>query len=180
MTAKKNIILFLGLTIAASGIIFGAVSAQTILSDVQVKQISDSCIVTKSTLSQLHASDALLRVNRGQIYESMHTKLMNRFNMRVSSNKLDNTKLLAVSNEYSLALDSFRSNYIVYENQLSKTIEIDCSVQPIQFYEAVALAKVKREIVHSDVVRLNQQIENYRTALGQFKDEFKLASGANK
>lgn len=180
MAVKRNITIGIVSSLMVSGVVFGVVSAQTTLSSDQTKQISDSCLLTKNTLSQLHSSDALLRVNRGQIYESMHTKLMNRFNARVSNNKLDSTNLIAASKEYGLALDDFRLNYIVYEEQLSKAIAIDCSTQPVRFYEAVALAKVKREIVHNDVIKLNQQIDNYKFALGQFKDEFNNKTEENK
>jgi hypothetical protein len=84
MNISKKIIITTIISVAIT--VFGSfwyVSAQSKLSSTQTKQISDSCLLTKNTLNQLHASDALLRVNRGQIYELMYTKLMSRFNTRI-------------------------------------------------------------------------------------------------
>lgn len=169
MAAKKYIYLCLSAIIATSGVVFGLASAQTALSDDQIKQITGSCLSTKNTLNQLHASDALLRVNRGQIYESIYAKLMSRFSTRVLNNKLDNSNLALSANEFSTTLNTFRSDYIAYEGQLTKTIEIDCIKSPVQFYEATTLSRTKREIVHSDIVKLNQQIDSYRLAVDQFE-----------
>ncbi len=172
MVAKKYLYLCLSLAIVTSGVVFGMASAQTTLSDDQIKQITGTCLSTKNTLNQLHASDALLRVNRGQIYESIYTKLMSRFSQRVLNNKIDNTSLVSSVSQYNTALNTFRSDYIAYEEQLTKTINIDCSKSPVQFYEAVALSKTKRELVHGGIINLNQQINNFRLAVDQFKTTF--------
>lgn len=180
MTSKKYIIIVTVFVVAISVAAFGVVSAQTALSDDQTKRISDSCLLTKNTLTQLHSSDALLRVNRGQIYESMYTKLMSRFNSRLLNNKLDGSELVVASKEYRATLDAFRADYIAYEEQLSKAIKVDCLKQPDKFYDAVVQARIKRETVHSDVIQLNQQIDDYRVALGKFEAEFKTTVGENK
>lgn len=180
MASKKNIIIVTVCAVAISVAAFGVVSAQTALSDEQAERVSDSCLLTKNTLTQLHSSDALLRVNRGQIYESMYTKLMSRFNTRLSNNKLDGSELAIASREYRATLDVFRADYIAYEEQLSKAIKVDCVEQPDKFYDAVVQAKIKREAVHSDVIQLNQQIDDYRSALSQFEAEFKTAEGEKK
>jgi len=132
---------------------------------------------TKNSLTQLHANDALTRVNMGQIYESMYTKLMDKFNSRLSNNKLNNTDLENSANEYSSALDKFRQDYISYEEQLAKTIAIDCTKQPIVFYEAVVNSRTKRNIVHEDVIKLTEKIDLYQSYLDQFEVNFSANSG---
>lgn len=156
-----------------SGIFFWAVSAQSVpMTDQQIKLIRDNCVSTESTLNQLHSSDALLRVNRGQTYESISTKLMERFNSRIASNSLNNTGLLSITNSYGTLLDSFRAHYISYEKQLTSAVSIDCSKQPVAFYDAIAQARIGRDQVHIDVLRLNQLIDQYGAAVDQFGKDY--------
>ena len=139
-----------------------------VMTDQQIELIRNSCSSTKNTLNQLHSSDALLRVNRGQIYESMATKLMEKFNSRIAGNNLNNTAFVAETNGYEAILDTFRADYIIYEQQLTVAINIDCSKQPVAFYDAIALARTDREKLHSDVLSLNQSIVNYQLLIDQF------------
>ena len=180
--SKKLLIISLAFTIILSGLTFLKVNAQDeTISTQQIEQIKSECVLTKNTLNQLHASDALLRVNRGQIYEAMQTKLMDGFNGRIANNNLDNTKLTAVTDSYESALDTFRSDYISYEEQLSSAIDIDCSKQPVAFYDAVASARTKRTKVHEDVLKLNEYIDQYQAAVEQFEKDYQVvADGSNK
>lgn len=170
---KRVIISCLVSIIVLSGVSFWTASAQSIpMTDQQIKLIRDSCVSTKNTLNQLHSSDALLRVNRGQTYESISTKLMERFNSRIVSNSLNNTSLLLITSSYGTTLDSFRADYINYEKQLTLAINIDCSKQPVAFYDAVALARIGRDQVHIDVLKLNQFIDQYGAAVDQFDKDY--------
>jgi outer membrane murein-binding lipoprotein Lpp len=127
-----------------------------------------------------HFSDALLRVNRGQIYESMSTKLMEKFNSRVASNGFSNIDLVSVTTNYGLMLDTFRSDYITYEAQLSSALNINCSNQPVIFYDTVSSARAKRNQVHADVVKLNQYIDQYQSAVNQFEKDYQVAADGAK
>jgi len=154
--------------------------AVTTLSSEQESQIRENCVSIKSTLNQLHASDALLRVNRGQVYESMGAKLMNRFNGRLSSNGLDIKGLSLVSDNYQTALTNFRSDYQQYERQLSAAIAIDCTRDPQAFHLSLEEARTKRQKVHDDVIKLHQYIDDYRSAVNDFKLNFERLSEDNK
>lgn len=147
------------------------------LSDEQIGRIQSNCLAIKGSLNQLHASDALLRVNRGQIYESVGTKLMGNFNSRLSSNGLDNKGLVSVTDAYQVALTSFRSDYQTYEQQLSRTIKTDCVKDPVAFHVSLESARAKRSIVHEDVIRMNQYIDDYRSAVGDFMLNFERVTG---
>jgi len=106
-------------------IVTKAQSTNTI-SDSQIKLIKTNCVSTKDTLNRIHASDALLRVNMGQIYESISTKLMDGFNGRVVGNNLNGINLISISSEYGQTLDKFRADYINYEEKMSTAMSIDC------------------------------------------------------
>lgn len=149
------------------------------LSNDQVIRIKANCLSIKGSLNQLHASDALLRVNRGQIYESVGTKLMSNFNSRLSNNGLDNKGLVVVTNQYQTALAAFRTDYQSYEQQLSNTIRIDCTKDPITFHGALVDARTKRSSVHTDATRLNQYIDDYRSAINDFMINFDRVTGKN-
>jgi hypothetical protein len=134
-----------------------------------IDKIRSNCVFAKNTLIQLHASDALLRVNRGQIYESISTKLMDGFNGRVAKNKYNNKKFESVFNNYNHTLDAFRLDYIKYEGHLSVAISTDCLGQPTQFYDAVLVARTDRNQINADIIKLNQYIDQYQLAIEQFE-----------
>lgn len=134
----------------------------------QTEHIKANCISIKNSLSQLHASDALLRVNRGQVYESMATKLMDAFNSRLASNRLDNKAMSTVTTNYRSALSTFRSDYIAYEQKLSETIRIDCTTKPNTFHNSLLEARTLRGTVHEDVLKLHRLIDDYRLSVGDF------------
>ena len=134
----------------------------------QVERIKTNCVSIKNSLSQLHASDALLRVNRGQTYESMATKLMDTFNNRLGSNNLDNKAMTTVTTNYRSALDTFRTHYISYEQKLAETIRTDCKEHPNSFHESLLEARELRQKVHTDVLKLHSLIDDYHSSVGDF------------
>lgn len=142
----------------------------------QIDKIRDNCVSVKNTLGQLHASDALLRVNRGQTYELMSTKLMNGFNGRLSSNGLSNTQLSVITKSYNTTLNVFRQDYRLYEEQLTLAIGVDCQKRPAAFYEAVVKSRDKRSRVHADITKLNQYVDEYQSALIQFEKNYNSPS----
>ncbi len=180
ISKKVLMIVMISAIIAGSLGLLRASAEGVSMTDQQIELIRSSCLSTKSTLNQLHVSDALLRVNRGQIYESMSTKLMERFNSRTSNNRYNNSELVAATASYGQALDKFRLDYIDYEQQLSLAINADCSNQPVVFYDAVASARNKRNQVHADVSQLNQYIDQYQLALDKFEKDYQSATSGGK
>ncbi len=134
----------------------------------QTQRIKSNCVAIKGSLGQLHASDALLRVNRGQVYESMATRLMDAFNDRLSSNQLDNRAMTTVTTNYRNALATFRTDYIAYEQKLSDAMRIDCATQPNTFHTTVEDARKLRAAVHTDIQKLHRYIDDYRGSVGDF------------
>ncbi|HEU4830802.1 MAG TPA: hypothetical protein VFS65_01360 [Candidatus Saccharimonadales bacterium] len=173
---NKRIALFaVGLASAgvlAYGLLINATAQSAPITDQQIERIKGSCLSAKNTLNQLHSSDALLRVNGGQVYESIASKLMKQFNGRVSYNNFDSTDFTVTTGIYERTLDEFRLKYKAYEEQLSKALEIDCSKQPVAFYDAVALSREKRAEVHAEVVKLHTSIDDYQTVFDQFSKQY--------
>jgi len=142
----------------------------------QIELIRSNCVTAKNTLNQLHASDALLRVNMGQIYESMSTKLMDGFNGRVSNNHFNSSNLVSAMDTYNSTLDVFRADYINYEVKLSAALNVNCLNQPVSFYDSVASARTLRNMVHLDIVKLNQSMDQYQSAVTTFETDYTTAT----
>lgn len=157
--------------VTLSGLIFIKVSAQS-ANQQQIDQVKINCLSIKNTLSQLLVSDALLRVNMGQRYELVSTKLMDRFNSRVSSNGLNIDNLSAASGSYKTQLDTFRADYIAYEENLASTVKIDCTNQPGEFYDSLVSTRLKRAQVYNDVTGLDYKISQYRSAVSDFETKY--------
>lgn len=154
-----------------------ATRAQAVLTDEQRDRIVANCVSIKNTLNQLKVSDALLRVNRGQIYESMRSKLMEPFNDRLSNNSLDARGLVAVTTSYGIELSAFRSDYQNYERQLTAAIRIDCTDDPDAFHVAIENARSLRQQVNDDVQSLHEFIDDYRNAVSDFRLNYERVSG---
>jgi hypothetical protein len=161
--------------------ILGSVSAsaQATLTDDQLQKISANCLTIKSTLNQLKATDALLRVNRGQMYEAMVSKLMERFNGRLTNNDLDARATTVVASSYRTALQKFRDDYSTYERLLVAAIAVDCSTKPAEFHAAVELARDARFTVHDDVNSLHRYIDDYRSAVSDFMLNYQRVTGSS-
>ncbi|MDB5162682.1 MAG: exported protein of unknown function [Candidatus Saccharibacteria bacterium] len=160
-----------------SGFVAQTVHAQsTALTADQIERIRSNCTTIKSTLNQLHVSDALLRVNRGQIYESMASKLMDPFNSRLGNNRLDAKATVVVTESYRTALNTFRDDYKDYDVKLTSAIRVDCINEPEVFYNTTEEARLLRTKVHTDVLKLHRYIDDYRSAVGDFKLNFERIS----
>lgn len=153
-----------------------SVQAAEKLTPDQLTKIKSNCTTIKASMSQLHSSDALLRVNRGQLYVSMANNLMDNFNSRLSSNGLDNKAMTTVTASYRSAFDKFFNDYIVYEQKLSDALRIDCQSNPQEFHDAVQAARELRFTVHNDVQKLHRAIDDYRTSVGDFLLTFERIS----
>ena len=155
-----------------------AQSQNEALTDEQRSRIVENCTSIKNTLVQLKASDALLRVNRGQAYESLSSRLMDTFNSRLSGNGLDSKGMSSVTTEYTKTLNAFRTAYQAYERQLTTAIRIDCAKDPSGFHAAVQDARTKRNAVHTQVLALHQRIDDYGVVVNDFYQDYKRVSEA--
>lgn len=145
----------------------------TTITDAQLVQVRSHCSEIKTTLKQLHASDAVVRVNHGKLYERISTKLMAPLNSRIALNRLDGTNLVAVTSEYAKHLTAFRVTYQDYEETLSNLININCLTQPARFYTTLEDVRAKRQFVYESVNVLAQDIVSYKTAFDEFAAPYK-------
>ena len=171
----QRLILFLVIAVSAAGVIQTKAFADEgdTITDSQLVLIRAHCGEIQTTLSRIHANDALLRVNRGQLYERISTKLMAPFNSRVVLNKLDSTSLVPITTKYESDLKKFRITYQSYEELLSDTMKINCVNQPARFYDYLQQARLKREEVYASTQMLTAHILDYKKAFDEFARPYK-------
>ena len=179
MTQRRPLALFIGsiFVVAISSVAFlsaipthPATALDQPLTAAQVDKIKNTCIGTQSILNRLHANDALTRVNRGQLYESLASKLMAPFNSRMAINKLDGAILVTTTTDYEQTLEQFRDDYSSYERSMSQLLNADCRANPELFYEQIVSTRQLRIVVHSDVLELQRLAEQYKTNFTAFSE----------
>lgn len=145
-------------------------SAQTSapMTEAHIARIRGNCVEAQSQLQQINASDALLRVNRGQLYESISTKLMAPLNSRIALARMDGADLVTITVEYEKAVNAFRNDYQQYAESLAQALTIKCRDQPVAFYDNVRAARDKRAKVAADVVALQDVIKKYKATFEVF------------
>lgn len=169
----------LSITFACIGVLVGAVlvaqsvQAQTTLSEAHIARIRQNCVTSQTTLTQLHASDALLRVNRGRLYELISTKLMAPLNGRIALGRFGGLKLAATTIEYDRQRDVFWASYKDYEETMSRTLRVNCAENPVEFYEAVRATREKRQRLHEDTETLTALLKEYKSEFEKFAKDFK-------
>lgn len=145
------------------------------LSAAHIERIQMNCGEAQTALSQLHASDGLLRVNRGQLYDSMSNKLMGPLNSRIALSRLDGVELVRITTDYQTQLSSFRQNYQTYEESMTDLLRIDCVERPVAFYDSVTDTRDKRQATHDSAMQLHETIEAYKSAFEEFVVTFEEA-----
>jgi len=170
MARAKYFFFFAFTVLAGSALLAGspALAESGPVTDQQLVQIRARCSEVQAMLSRVHANDALLRVNRGQLYERLSTKLTVPLNSRIVLNRLDGSSLLSVTSRYEQHLNDFRAYYQTYEEQLSATMRINCTKQPAKFYESLQVAREKRQVVHDSAQQLAKDIGEYKQAFTEF------------
>lgn len=139
------------------------------LTDDQITLIRTNCVDVQSTLQRIHSSDALVRVNLGQRYETIATKLMAPLNSRIALNRLDNVELTKTTADFNEALAEFRTLYQQYEQTTLSAIEMKCKDQPVRFYDTISLARDHRAAVHDAVGKLNSLLKQYGEQFTAFR-----------
>lgn len=174
----KHVIAILAILGVSTAAIFAsqAAHAQEALSEAQLEHIRQNCVTAQTTLGRVHTSDALLRVNRGQLYELISTKLMAPLNSRIALARFEGLKLAATTIEYDRQRDIFIASYKQYDDAISRTLRVNCTEKPLEFYQSLQDAREKRQKLHEDTEALTALLEAYRAEFESFAGEFEEAA----
>lgn len=167
---KRFIISVIALVVLSGPFVY-ADSSSTELSDAQVNLVKLNCVSVESTLSRIHANDALSRVHLGQEYETISTKFMAPMNSRVALAKLDGVALTKTTVEFNAKLDKFRSLYQQYEQTMFRAIQIKCVDQPVSFYATLTQAQTDRVAVRQVVAELAELVTQYQQEVTEVRTQ---------
>ena len=138
----------------------------------KIALIRERCVENQASLNRLHQTDAFLRTDLGDLYRTISGKLMVPLNQRLVANRLDGGELITVAAEFEAEYDRFYASYIAYDNAMSELLAIDCTKQPVTFYNALLKARAERADVGAHNVRLKQLIVRYGEEFSRFKAEW--------
>lgn len=171
---RAKILLALAISLSVLGIFASAARAETPssrLTDAQLVSIRTNCSQIKTQLDRVHSTDALLRVNRGQLYEHMGARLMTPLNTRIAANRLNGSNLITITSQYETHLDQFRNSYRDYERKLSETLRVDCQKQPANFYDLLEQSRTLRAKVFDATELLREDVNGYGKELSSFTSD---------
>ena len=134
-----------------------------------VDSLQARCDDIQSSLRRLHTSDALLRVNVGQTYNSISARLMARLNSRLALNRIDSSELVDISGKFDQLRGDFASDYNAYESSFSALLKIDCKQKPVEFYAKLLSTRDARLKLAETVKQMNGSISDYRVAAEKVK-----------
>lgn len=159
------------LLLAAGSQLVFAESAERplILTEAQTQAIGDSCTISKIALGQVHSNDAVMRINLGQEYVNISSRLMAPLNSRISLAGRDGVELTKLTAEYNQVLQQFRSAYSVYDDSVQAALNIDCRSRQAEYYAAVIKSREERLKVRAAVEKLNDIARRYRTEVDAFQ-----------
>ena len=140
-----------------------------VLTDEQRSVIVANCTNIQATLNRIHQNDALARYNRGHLYRAIIDRLMSPLNQRIASNQLDGSELVQTRARYNTQYQGLFTTYREYELALRDAMDIDCTKQPVDFYDAVTNARKKRLLVRDASVKLLDLAEQYKNHFNNFR-----------
>lgn len=145
----------------------------TELSPEKIIDIKASCVGVQVVLQKIKYNDAANRVNRGQGYESLVTRMIIPMNSRAAVNGFSNSaaSLANITSRYQQSFKNFKKNYDNYDDALNSTLRIKCQEKSTEFYTHLTEARKYRTNLANDITSLTQIMEEYRQAVVKLKDE---------
>lgn len=171
---KRTIFASITSLVFAGGIFAVVARAETpLLTAEQQTIISQNCVASQTVLQRIQHNDAASRINRGQIYETLFSRLMTPLNTRATSNGYNNSAAVLVDTTklYQLDLERFKNHYKDYDNAIAAALRVKCKNKPAEFYSYIEKARVERQNLSSDVGNLARLIEQYKNNVFKLRSE---------
>lgn len=126
--------------------------------------IKANCQQSQSILNQIEKSDAVIRINRGRVYNDAQD-LLYAMSARLTDNRVSIPNISTIMSDYDHALAEFRKNYNDYDDKLNDLIEMKCAEKPSDFYDQLKDLRDTRKTLGENVKKLDQLIKDYDQAI---------------
>lgn len=167
---RRFLLIITGIVLVTTGLAGFAGAQSASLSERQIEIIRANCPTAQTHLQQVQRSDVTTRISRGRDYEQL-LRLMATFNSRVVLNKLDASTLSSATADFEKQFRAFQRDYIAYNEQLSTTVNMRCSDQPVTFYDALTLTRQYRARLATEIKTINELLDAYEKGLTELRKE---------
>lgn len=135
--------------------------------------VKQTCVSAQTVLQRIQHNDAATRVNRGQGYETIASRLMVPLNTRTTSNEYNSTAplLIDTTEDFQQALENFKEDYENYDNAVSAALRTKCQDKPADFYGHLEDARSERQKVSNGITNLAGLIGQYRVNVLKLQNE---------
>ncbi len=150
-----------------------AENSDTVYSEDHLLRISSNCMSAQKYLNDNVLRSDALAYNQSQRYTSLSVKMMSPMDARLAGSGLETVALIRTADSYSKQLVVFRDAYSEYQKTMVGAVGSSrCITQPKEFYDAVQLARVRRQEVYQSVVVLKSLLEEYKIEYNEILTKF--------
>ena len=131
------------------------------ITEAQEDAIKEHCSAIKDDLRNVQRMDSRTRVYLGGYYESVLSKYVTPFNVRLVENNLSTASFVENQNKLAEAKNTFVNDFISYQKNLEDLVSMDCKKEPTEFYEKLEKVREKRKIVGQDTTKIRSLISGH-------------------
>ena len=148
-------------------------TAATELDDEKLTAISTSCSIIKDNIKTIQHEDSKNRDHLGGYYNYILSNFIKPLNIVLVNNNMSTSVITTFSenqNNYVSAFELFDNDYRKNQKDLEELLSIDCTTEPIKFYNKLVVARKSRAKVADDITTINNLIEKQRTSVSNLKE----------
>ena len=164
----KRVFVLMILAIGLTGFCAAPVSA---ISENQKNTIVDHCTSIRESLKNVQKTDSRTRVYLGGYYETILSKFIVPFNVRLVENNLSTAGFVENQNNYAETKTLFMNDFISYQQNLEELVLTDCKEKPEDFYNKLDIVRKKRKAVEQDTLKLRSLISEHVRLASKLKEK---------
>lgn len=131
------------------------------MTEAEKQAVVSQCHDMRRNLQSIKHIDTLTRVNRGTATTNLVT-LMSAFNSRAASNTFNIPPLVTATKNVQDLRREFGDDYTQYETALRDLIAIDCTTEPVAFYEQLVEVRAKRALLNTTIKEIESQLDTFQ------------------
>lgn len=141
------------------------------ISELQSAVIVDNCTAIKDSLKKVQQDDSRTRVYLGGYYETLLSKFVTPFNLRLVENSLSTASFVENQNLLASTRSSFMSDFVTYQRELEALINIDCATEPSAFYDKLVDVRARRATVRGEVTTIRTLAGDHLNLIQTLKEQ---------